>query len=149
MFINFDGDSLVMEKVLSAYGLGSDNLTLLDLTDQVVQNFQHRQNVNLMSIPGASEHIWFVLALVCPAFVNDFAKALHDKQKITLAFLTHVELHLHFGRKACFVQGLFGAGETFTTAMLAFITGAVLGQRMLWVSHNNKHSTRNHSCTGR
>ena len=70
--------------------------------------------------------------------MNDFAKALHDKQKITLAFLTHVELHLHFGRKACFVQGLFGAGKTFTTAMLAFITGAVLGQRMLWVSHNNK-----------
>ena len=36
------------------------------------------------------------------------------------------------------MQGLFGAGKTFTTAMLAFITGAVLGQRMLWVSHNNK-----------
>ena len=29
-FINFDGDSFVMEKVLSAYGLDSDNLTLLD-----------------------------------------------------------------------------------------------------------------------
>ena len=127
-----------MEKVLTAYGLDKDSLTLLDLTDLVVNNFKRGQNVNLMTIPGASEHIWYVLALVCPAFANDFGKALHDKQKVTLAFLTHVELHLRFGRKVCFAQGLFGAGKTFTTAMLAFITGAILGQRMLWVSHNNK-----------
>jgi len=137
-FINYEGDMINIEKVLEASGLEKDGLGFLELTDLIVANFKHKQNVNLLTLPGVCENIWYVLALISPCFANDFAKAMFDKQKVTLAFLSHVELHLHYGRKACFVQGLFGAGKTFTTAMLAFLSGTILSQRMLWTSHNNK-----------
>jgi hypothetical protein len=137
-FINYEGDEIHLDKVLEATGLHTSSLSFIELTDLVEKNFKYRQNVNLIAQPGVCENIWYVLALISPRFANDFAKAMCDKQKVTLAFITHVELHLHYGRKACFVQGLFGAGKTFTTAMLAFLSGTILAQRMLWTSHNNK-----------
>ena len=126
-----------MEKVLAAFGLDTASQKLLDFADLVQNNFKYHQRANLLDV----SRDWRT-HLVCPCdnqpyFANDFAKALHDKQKVTLAFTTHVELHLHFGTRACFVQGLFGSGKTFATAMLSFLTACVIGQRMLWVSHNN------------
>jgi hypothetical protein len=104
----------------------------------VVTNFKRKQNINILAQPGVCENIWYVVALISPRLAIDFAKAMRDKQKVTLAFLSHVELRLHYCRRACFVQGLLVAGKTFTTAMVAFLSGTILSQRTLWSSHNNK-----------
>ena len=47
---------------------------------------------------------------------------------------------MHYGsaRQAAFIQGVFGAGKTYTTAMHVFLTSVMLEHRTLWVSHNNK-----------
>ena len=54
------------------------------------------------------------------------------------AFFVNIQLHLSGGRKACFVQGLFGSGKTFSTAVYAFLIATFKNQKVLWVSRNNK-----------
>jgi hypothetical protein len=46
-FINYEGDMINMEKVLEASGLERDSLGFVELTESIVANFKHKQNVNL------------------------------------------------------------------------------------------------------
>ena len=91
----------------------------------------------MLDQPDVLEYTWVVLALISPAFANDFAKALYDKFEVTLSFLLHVELRNLGNRKACLVQGVFGSGKTFTTSMLAFLNAVLLAHKTLRVCQNN------------
>jgi hypothetical protein len=91
-----------------------------------------------LQIPAVKEFLWLALAFLSPIFANDFCVALLDSTETTATFFAHLEMHKSGGRKTCFVQGLFGAGKTFSTAMYAFLIATFTKQKMLWVSHNNK-----------
>jgi hypothetical protein len=69
-----------------------------------------------------------------------------DKYEVVLSFMTHIGLHADGGRQAALIQGLVGAGKTFTAAMFCFLTTVFLGQKTMWVSHNNKPLEEAASC---
>ena len=127
-----------MEKLLAHYKLQEKVEPLVRLSEYLKSNFMWNQGLNLLNNPLVKDHIWLALAIFSPTFANDFAKAMMDRFQISSAFMLHVYMHKANGRKACLVQGLFGAGKTFTAAMYAFLTSTFLNQKTLWVSHNNK-----------
>ena len=88
--------------------------------------------------PGLLGCFWPALLALSPRFARDLAAALLDHNEVTLSFFAHFGLHYSANRLAAFVQGVFGAGKTFTTAMFVFLTQIMLGHKTLWVSHNNK-----------
>jgi hypothetical protein len=104
----------------------------------LINNFEYGQQCLPRQISLVKEFLWLALALLSLSFANDFAIALLDSKETTSTFFAHLEMHKSGGRKACFIQGLFGAGKTFSTAMYAFLIAIFTKQKLLWVSHNNK-----------
>jgi hypothetical protein len=73
--------------------------------------------------------------VLSPRFAQNLASALLDHNEVTLSFFVHVGLQHSANWLSAFVQGVFGAGKTYTTATLVFLTQLMLGHKKPFGSH--------------
>jgi hypothetical protein len=112
-FVNKQVPKIHIDAILAAYNLRPNDPKVFDLKAVLCNNYQFGTQCCPLQIPAVKEFLWLALAFLSPSFANDFCVALLDSKETTATFFAHLEMHKSGGRKACFIQGLIGAGKIF------------------------------------
>jgi hypothetical protein len=77
------------------------------------------------------------LVLQAPAFASVLYESLLDRSGNIITPLLAIAAHEKSGTRVTYLQGVPGAGKTFTMAIIAVLIGLVLKRRVLWTATGN------------